>query len=58
MNEFRRSQKSIPDENKSGLTRNGRDKLLKKERRIWIPSKDKELQLKVMAVSHCGPMGH
>ena len=58
MDEFRRSQESNADEKGAGLTFDSRDKLLRKERRIWIPSKDKELQLKVMVVSHCGPMGH
>ena len=58
MNELRRSQKINADEDKNGLTLEVRDKLLKKERRIWIPSKDKELQLKVMVISLCGPMGH
>ena len=34
------------------------DRLWKLNDRIWIPSADKELQPKLMVVSHCGIMGH
>lgn len=34
------------------------DRLWKKNGRIWIPTGDLELQLKVLVVSHCGTIGH
>lgn len=34
------------------------DGIYREKGRIWIPSKDKELQLKVVVASHCGSIGH
>ena len=41
-----------------GLEFDDQDRLWKKCGRIWIPSENLELQLKIMVASHCGTIGH
>ena len=42
----------------NGLVWDESERLWKKDCKVWIPSEDLELQLKVLVVSHCGVMGH
>ena len=58
MQNFRGSQAQQDGDQKIVLKFDAVDRLWKMNDRIWIPSADKELQLKLMVVSHCGIMGH
>ena len=58
MENFRGSQAQNDGNQKIGLRFDEVDGLWKMNDRIWIPSADEELQLKLMVVSHCGIMGH
>ena len=58
MQNFRGSQAQNDGDQKIGLKFDAVDRLWKMNDRVWIPSPEKELQLKVMVVSHCGIMGH
>ena len=56
--EFRRAQDTSPQKALTlGLVR-AEDQLWKERGRIWVPSSDLELQLRVLVVSHCGTIGH
>ena len=58
MENFRGIQAQNDGDQKIGLKFDAVDRLWKMNDRIWITSADKELQLKLMVVSHCGIMGH
>ena len=58
MDSFRKSQAKSDEHSKFGLKMDESDSLWKMDGRIWVPSSDKELQLKVTVVSHCGSVGH
>lgn len=54
---FRESQ-SRASSTPEGVELDVADRLWKHDSCIWIPEDDKELQLKVLVVSHCGTVGH
>ena len=58
MENFRGSQAQNDGDQKIGLKFDAVDRLWKMNDHVWIPSADKDLQLKLMVVSHCGIMGH
>ena len=58
MENFRGSQAQDDGDQKIGLEFDAVDRIWKMNDRIWIPNADKQLQLKLMVVSHCGIMGH
>lgn len=54
---FTKSQQKetfVPD----GIVMDKNDGLWKHQGRIWIPSSDADLQLKILVGSHCGSIGH
>ena len=53
-----RESQCLPSQRPKDLECDNADQLWKKEGKIWIPQKDKELQLKILVVSHCGTTRH